>query len=107
VTIRMSMCLSIEGALREAEDSIRRRKRGMSYATDSGRPLTWREFRAMLLIEQNKGREVLPMGDLCGDPCGHADKGCAGFLYRDRDGKHGCPGYLIADDQAAPEVPRG
>ncbi len=108
MSVRMSMCLSIDGALREADERIRRRSRTTSYATDdSGRYLTWREFRASLLIERNKGREVLPMGAGCGDPCAHAEKGCTGFLYADKDGKHGCPGYVIPDDAASPEVPRG
>jgi len=105
---RMSICLSIDGALREADERIRRRSRTTSYATDdNGRYLTWREFRALLLIERNKGREVLPMGEGCGDPCDHAAKGCAGFAYVEKDGKYGCPGYVIPDDATAPKVSRG
>lgn len=93
-TRRCSMCLSVRGGLRELHKS---RAKDSYYNDDDGKPLTRLQAIAALEDELLKGRETLPMGSDCANPCRHADKGCKGFDY----GKGGgCPGYWI--DPGAP-----
>lgn len=82
------LSLSVRGAIR---DHSARKPGAKSYMNDdNGNPLTNREAVSGLMDELAKGHELLPMGDKCGAPCGHADKGCAGFNY---GAGGGCPGY--------------
>ena len=88
-TRRVSMCLSVRGALRNLSES---RARGSAFNDDSGKPLTRLQAISALQEELSKGREKIPMGSECANPCPNADKGCQGFNY----GKGGgCPGYWL------------
>lgn len=80
------MCLSVRGALRRLAESRAKK----SEFSDNGRPLSRLEAIESLQDELAKGRETLPMGSVCANPCPNAGKGCKGFDY----GKGGgCPGY--------------
>jgi hypothetical protein len=82
------MSLSVRGAIR---DHSRRRPSAKSYINDdNGKSLTNSQAVDALMGELAKGHELLPMGDKCGKPCGHADKGCTGFDYGENGG---CPGH--------------
>ena len=85
---RSYMCLSVRGALNELGRS---RAKKSFYTGDNGKPLTRLEAISALQDELCKGREVIPMGNECANPCQHADKGCKGFDYKDS----GCPGYKV------------
>lgn len=92
-TRRVSMCLSVRGALRRLAESRSKK----SEFTDEGRPLTRLEAIESLQDELVKGRETVPLGANCSNPCQHADKGCEGFNY----GKNGgCPGYWLKSEIA-------
>jgi|GEM_PF-1738613 len=84
-----SIALSVRGAIRDLEG---RRPRAKSYFNDknTGKSLTNAAALSGLRADLAAGRELLPMGDECGTPCGHADKGCTGFNYKEGGG---CPGY--------------
>lgn len=58
------------------------------FEEDDGRPMTPAEARTFLTLEKAKGRVVIPCSSECGNPCQHADNGCAGFDYAGG----GCPG---------------
>lgn len=89
---RVTMCLSVRGALRELNSS---RAKGSYYNDDSGKPLSRMQAIESLQDELSKGREKIPMSKECANPCKHADKGCKGFDY----GKEGgCPGHIIPND---------
>jgi hypothetical protein len=93
-TKRVSMCISVRGALGELQRS---RKKGSYWTDDNGKPLTRLEAIDALCDDLAAGRETLPLGKDCANPCPHADEGCKGFDF----GKGGgCPGYWIA-----PETP--
>ena len=93
-TRRVSMCLSVRGALRRLSESRGKK----SEFTDDGRPLTRLEAIESLQDELVKGHETIPLGENCSNPCQHADKGCKGFDY----GKSGgCPGYWLKEEPAA------
>ena len=84
-----SIALSVRGAM----DELRGQPlKGWSYFNDkaTGLPLTNAEALTGLQSELDAGREMLPMGDKCGNPCGHAADGCTGFNYGQGGG---CPGY--------------
>lgn len=89
---RKSMCLSVRGALR---DLGARRGAKSYFKDDNGKPLTRIEAIDALHDQLAKGREVIPMGSECGNPCAHADKGCKGF---DCGADGGCPGYEISEE---------
>lgn len=90
-TRRISMCLSVRGALRRLAESRAKK----SEFTDDGKPLSRLAAIDALQDELSKGHETIPLGENCNNPCRHADKGCKGFDY----GKNGgCPGYWIADE---------
>jgi hypothetical protein len=83
------MCISVRGALARLSESRGKRS---EFQSDKGKPLTRLEAIDALMDELAQGHEVIPMGSKCGNPCGHADKGCTGFDY----GKGGgCPGYRV------------
>lgn len=70
-----------------------KRRTAKTYMTDDqGRPLSRDQAIDALMDELSQGREVIPMGKHCGNPCPNADKGCTGFNYS-KDG--GCPGYQV------------
>jgi hypothetical protein len=93
-TKRMSMCLSVRGALKRLNASRAKK----SEFSDEGRPLTRLEAIDGLHDELAAGRETLPMNKECKNPCTYADKGCKGFNY----GKNGgCPGYWLPPDVEA------
>jgi len=84
------MCLSVRGAI----NNLQRQRGKKTYMTDDvGRPLSKPEAINALMDELAKGRQVIPMGQHCANPCPNADKGCTGFDY----GEHGgCPGFCSA-----------
>lgn len=91
---RYYMHISVRGALMDLSKS---RAKGSYWNDDNGKPLTRLQAIDALQDELVKGREKLPLGQDCANPCKHADKGCTGFDY----GKNGgCPGYLIKDEKA-------
>lgn len=51
------------------------------FQDDDGRELSPAEARTFLALEKAKGRNVIPCSSECGNPCRHADNGCAGFDY--------------------------
>lgn len=84
-----SIALSVRGAISDLQGC---KPLAKSYFNDkdTGRALTNAQALEGLVNDLAAGREMLPMGEHCGTPCGHADKGCTGFNY----GKGGgCPGY--------------
>jgi hypothetical protein len=93
-TRRISMCLSVRGALRRLAESRSKK----SEFTDDGRPLTRLEAIESLQDELVKGHETIPLGENCNNPCQHADKGCKGF---DHGKNGGCPGYWITPESTA------
>ncbi len=96
---RVTMCLSVRGALRELNAS---RAKKSYYNDDDGKALTRLEAIEALQDQLSMGREKIPMSKSCGNPCKNA--GCAGFDY----GKEGgCPGYEIEDAPLAttPQAP--
>jgi len=94
-THRMSMCISVRGALGELRRS---RKKGSYWNDDKGKPLTRLEAIDALQDNLTNGRETLPLGKDCANPCPHSDKGCKGFDY----GKGGgCPGYWLSEGAAS------
>lgn len=95
-TRRISMCVSVRGALRNLAES---RSKKSAFNDNNGRPLSRMEAIDALQNELVKGHQTLPMGDDCANPCKHADKGCKGFDY----GEHGgCPGYWIEPETVTP-----
>jgi hypothetical protein len=92
MTRRMSVCLSVRDAIKEAHRS---RAKGSHYNDDQGRPLTRLEAIDALMNELAKGHEVIPLGSECGNPC--KNPGCAGFDYSGG----GCPGYEVESLTAA------
>lgn len=97
-TRRLYMCMSVEGALR---DALSRHPRKLSYATgDDGKRFTFREFADELIAELRKGHDVIPTQPGCGNPCARAHLGCTGFVYASKgDEPHGCPGYSVPDQE--------
>jgi len=90
-----SMSLSVRGAIAELSDQP---PEGESWFGDreTGRALTNTEALTALTLDLVAGREMLPMSEDCGNPCGHAAEGCTGFNY----GKGGgCPGYPTPQEQ--------
>lgn len=84
---RMSMCMSIEGFMRNNPYP-----RGYDvFQRDDGRPLAPQKAREFLHQEKAKGRKVIPCNSECGSPCSHEDKGGTGFDYSGG----GCPGHFI------------
>lgn len=79
------MSLSVRGAIR----GLQKQRSKKTYLTDdAGRPLSKEQAIDALMDELTKGRETIPMGPKCGNPCKQA--GCAGFDY----GEHGgCAGF--------------
>ena len=55
---------------------------------EDGKTLNPLQARTFLALEKAKGRVVIPCSSECGNPCRHADNGCAGFDYAGG----GCPG---------------
>lgn len=98
-----SLALSVRGAIDELREQP---PQGESWFNDkaTGRALTNAEAITGLTCDLAEGKEMLPMGDKCGNPCGNAHLGCTGFNY----GKGGgCPGYPtpapMHDEPAASE----
>lgn len=82
------ICMSVRGGIRHLQGL---RKNAKTYMTDDqGRALSRDEAINAMMDELAKGREVIPMGRHCGNPCLNADKGCTGFDYGEGGG---CPGY--------------
>lgn len=98
-TKRVSMCLSVRGALHD----LGSRRGAKSYFTDdNGKPLTRLQAIDTLHDDLAAGREVIPLSNECASPCKHADKGCKGFDF----GKGGgCPGYWLEQEEAAAGAP--
>jgi hypothetical protein len=91
---QIHLCLNVDGAIREARDKVRRRAKGDSYANfDNGIPMSWAQFEKALMIEKNKGHDVIPMDRGCANPCTRAHLGCTGFVYSDKGETSGCPGH--------------
>lgn len=91
-TRRVSMCLSVRGALRDLGE---RRGSESYFNDDNGKPLTRMQAIDALQDELVAARETIPCSTDCANPCPHADKGCKGFNY----GKNGgCPGYWLESD---------
>lgn len=85
---RRSMCLSVEGFMRNNHYP-----RGYDiFSKDDGTPLAPHEALQFLTLEKAKGHKVIPCSKECGRPCPHEVDGCAGF-----DFGGGCPGYEIAE----------
>lgn len=61
------------------------------FVTSEGSRLSAADAVLFLTLEKAKGRKVIPCGDGCGNPCGHAANGCTGFDYTGG----GCPGRLV------------
>lgn len=97
MTRRSHICMSVKGALRNNAHLFKgRRRHEDSGCTLNGEPLSWEQYEKALLIERNKGRDVIPMDPACANPCSRANLGCKGFRYTaDEMGGHGCPGYEI------------
>jgi hypothetical protein len=94
-TKRMSLCMSVQGFLRTAAYP----KEYKGVFEHEGKTLSPSEAKAFLMIEQAKGRSVIPCSKECGNPCKHAENGCTGFDY---SGK-GCPGRYINEEASANE----
>ncbi len=92
-TTHISISLSVRGAIRMLQ-AQRSQKTYMRF--DDGRPMNKAQAIDALMDELAQGRETLPMGSKCGNPCGHA--GCKGFDYGPNGG---CPGYSVQDEAAA------
>ncbi|RYE43924.1 MAG: hypothetical protein EOP24_26095 [Hyphomicrobiales bacterium] len=92
-----SLCMSIDGFVRNE----RFPKGYTNVFMDNGRTLTPAEARTYLALEKAKGRKVIPMSAQCGNPCQHADNGCAGFDYSGG----GCAGRFT--EAAASQPPGG
>lgn len=90
------MCMSVRGGIRHLQGL---RKNAKTYMTDDqGRALSRDEAINAMMDELAKGRETIPMGPHCGNPCQNSDKGCTGFDY----GEHGgCPGYCTESKDSA------
>lgn len=71
------------------------------FQRDDGTTMSPAEARAHLQTELASGHRVIPCSPDCGNPCAHADEGCAGFNY-----DNGCPGYRVcgpANEGAVPD----
>jgi hypothetical protein len=91
------MSLSVRGAIAELSNQPPEYESWFGEKS-TGRTLTNIEALTALTLDLAAGREMLPMSEECGNPCGHADKGCAGFNY----GKGGgCPGYPTSQEQGS------
>lgn len=98
-TRRVSMCISVRGALAELHRS---RAKSSYWNDDQGKPLTRLQAIDALCDDLAAGRETLPLGKDCTNPCPHADKGCEGFNFG-KDG--GCPGYWLEAEESAAGAP--
>lgn len=98
-TRRVSMCISVRGALAELHRS---RAKSSYWNDDQGKPLTRLQAIDALCDDLAAGRETLPLGKDCANPCPHADKGCKGFNFG-KDG--GCPGYWLEAEESAAGAP--
>lgn len=84
------MCLSVRGGINMLQA---KRRNAKTYMTDNnGRPLSRDEALNELMNELAKGREVIPMGKGCGNPCAYAS--CNGFDYKGG----GCPGHTTGEE---------
>jgi hypothetical protein len=83
-TRTISLCMNIEGFMRNSKYP----NDYTFFEHDDGTPMSPEDALAFLALEKAKGHKVIPCSAECGNPCKHADNGCAGF---DFDGK-GCPG---------------
>lgn len=94
----ISLCMNVEGFMRQ-----NRYPRGYDiFQNDDGTPLTPAEALTFLQLEKAKGHKVIPCSAECGNPCKHAENGCAGFDYGEGGG---CPGRWSAtspEGRAAP-----
>lgn len=86
-----SMCMSVRGGIRNL---LAKRANAKTYMTDgAGRALSRNEAINALMDELSKGRESLPMGKHCANPCPY--KSCPGFDY----GAHGgCGGHISGEE---------
>lgn len=92
MTRTFSLCMNIDGFLRN-----NRYPRDFDiFQTDDGKPMPPAAALAYLHTEKAKGRKVIPCSAQCGNPCKHADNGCAGFDYMGG----GCPGRNTQSPQA-------
>lgn len=84
------MCMSVRGGIRHLQGL---RKNAKTYMTDDqGRALSRDEAINAMMDELARGRETIPMGPHCANPCPNADKGCPGFDYGTGGGCGGfCP----------------
>lgn len=87
---RYHIHMSIEGFLR----NNRYPKDFDVFQHDDGTEMSPEEALAYLVTERAKGHKVIPCSGECGNPCKHA--GCSGFDYAGG----GCPGYVVADQEA-------
>jgi hypothetical protein len=85
-----SLSMSIDGFVR----NTRYPKGYKGLFVEDGKTLSAPEARAFLALEKAKGHVVIPCSSECGNPCQHADNGCAGFDYAGR----GCPGRYTKED---------
>jgi hypothetical protein len=82
------MCMSVRGGIRHLQGL---RKNQKTYMTDDqGRALSRDDAINAMMDELAKGRETIPMGPHCANPCPNADKGCPGFNY---GANGGCGGF--------------
>lgn len=86
-TTHLCMSLCVRGAIRDLQ-AQRGQKTYMRF--DDGRTMNKAQAIDALMDELAKGRETLPMGAKCGNPCGNA--GCKGFDFGPNGG---CPGYEV------------
>lgn len=85
MTRTIGLCMNVEGFMRN--NRFPQDYRGV-FQNDDGRTLDPHAARAFLRLELHKGHKVIPCNAECGNPCQHADRGCAGFDYAGG----GCPG---------------
>lgn len=86
-----SICMSVRGGIRMLQQ---KRRDAKTYMTDNkGRPLSRDEAIDALMDELAAGRETLPMGKHCANPCAYAS--CPGFDY---GANGGCGGHISGEE---------